>query len=349
MLKHFHAHYASRQWTACLAVTGALLRLLVIPLHAGFGLSGFQQREIRVEVDLVSLYVTVTDERGSALNDLRKENFRVWEDDTEQEIRHFSTDDAPYTIGMILDRSGSMAEVIDDVFQAALHTLQASKPEDEAFVIVFNDRLELLQDFTLDRKALGRALHKVHAGGQTAIYDAVHTALTHIRKGQYRKKALLVVTDGEDNSSGTTYRELLDFAQENSSIIYVIGFFGDTMRFGSLLADSPSVEKLSRLAQVTGGKAYFPKSMKECKQACLDTASELRQQYSLAYYPINRAKDGTWRKIRVEVAGLRAGQAQNLIVRTRAGYYAPSEPVGSGRFDAGNKPVLISGFFGRQF
>lgn len=349
LLKHILTHYVSRQWNACLTVPLAVSLVFATPLEAAFHPSDFQQPEIRVEVDLVSLYVTVTDSRGSALQGLSKENFRVWEDGAEQEIKHFSTDDAPYTIGLVLDRSGSMWEVIDDVFQAALHTLQASKPEDEAFVIVFNDRLELVQDFTSDREALERALHKVRAGGQTAIYDAVHTALTHIQKGPYRKKALLVVTDGEDNSSGTTFRDLLGFAQENSAIIYVVGFFGDAMRFGSLLAESPSVVELTRLAQVTGGKAYFPKSMKECKQACLDTASELRHQYSLGYYPTNRKKDGTWRKLRVEVTGLPPDQAQNLILRTRPGYYAPSEPVGRGRFDAGSKPVFISGFFGGQF
>lgn len=215
-----------------------------------------------------------------------------------------------------------MTEVIDDVFQAAFHTLRASKPEDEALVIVFNDRIELVQDFTLDRKALQRVLRKVRAEGQTALYDAVYTAVTHIRKAQYQKRALLVVTDGEDNSSGTTYRELLDFAQENSAIIYVVGFFRDPMRFGSLLAESPSVEKLTRLAQVTGGRAYLPTTMDECKQACLRIASELRHQYSLGYYPTNREKDGTWRSVRVELVGLPSDRAPENSVRTRAGYFA---------------------------
>ena len=256
---------------------------------------------------------------------LKKENFRVWEDKVEQQISHFSADDAPYTIGLVLDRSGSMPEVIDDVFQAAFHTLEASKPEDEAFVIVFNHRIELIQEFTFDRKALKRALRKVRADGRTALYDAVHTALSHIQKGQHRKKALLVVTDGADNSSETTYRELLDFAKESSVIIYVVGFFGDPMRFGSLLPESPNVGKLSRLAEATGGKAYFPISMEQCKQACLDTASELRHQYTLGYYPTNKEKDGTWRKMRVEVVGLPGDRAGDLRVRAREGYYAPNE------------------------
>ena len=309
----------------CLRVARAILALLVIAPLAGLGLSEAQEPKIRVEVDLVALYLTVTDNRGAPLPGLKKENFRVWEDEIEQKIEHFSTDDAPYTIGLVLDRSGSMAEVIDDVFQAAFHTFQASKPEDEAFVIVFNDRIQLVQDFTSDRKTLQRALRKVRAGGRTALYDAVHTALSHIRKGRHRKKALLVVTDGADNSSETTYRELLDFAKESSVVIYVVGFFGDMMRFGSLLPESPSAEKLTRLAEATGGRAYFPKTMEQCKQACLDTASELRHQYTLGYYPRNKEKDRTWRKIRVEAVGLPTNRAGDLRVRTKEGYYAPKE------------------------
>lgn len=108
-------------------------------------------------------------------------------------------------------------------------------------------------------------------------------------------------------------------------IIHVVGFFGDPMRFGGLLPESPSVEKLSRLAEVTGGRAYFPKTMEQCRQACLDTASELRHQYSLGYYPTNKEKDGAWRKIRVEVLGLHTDQAHGFNVRTREGYYAPRQ------------------------
>lgn len=217
-----------------------------------------------------------------------------------------------------------MKMVIDDVYRAALHTLEASKPEDEAFVIVFNDRVQLIQEFTNDRRTLEHALRKVDAGGQTALYDAVYTAINHVRKGKHRKKALLVVTDGADNSSQVSYSELLNFAKQSEVIVHVIGFFGDTMRFGSLLEESPDADKLKRLAEVTGGRAYFPRTMQQCRQACLDTASDLRHQYSLGYYPSNRNKDGTWRKIRIEVIGVPPERANEMIVRTREGYYAPT-------------------------
>lgn len=292
---------------------------------ASLCLSNSQERPIRVEVDLVPLYVTVADRRGAPLPGLRENNFRVWEDDVEQKISHFSVDDAPYTIALVLDRSGSMTMVIDDVFLAAFHTFEASKAEDEAFVIVFNDRIELVQEFTSDRKTLRRALHKVRASGQTALYDAVYTALVHIRKGRHEKKALLVVTDGADNSSETTFKELLEFARESPATIYIVGFFGDMMRFGSLLRDSPDAEKLTRLAEATGGRAYFPENMEQCKQACLDTAAELRQQYTLGYYPTNRQRDGTWRRIHVELVGLAADKLRDVSLRTREGYYAAKQ------------------------
>lgn len=277
-----------------------------------------QQPTIRVDVGLVNLYITVTDQRGLLVTDLRKDNFRVWDDEVEQEIRHFSTDDAPYTVGLVLDRSGSMSEVIGDVYKAAIHTLEASKSEDEAFAMIFDDQLELVQDFTSDRNLLLRSLRKVRARGSTALYDAVYTALKHSQKGRYRKKALLVVTDGADNSSEITYRELLEFAGDNPVIIYVIGLFGNSMQFGSLLSDTPDVDKLSRLAEATGGKAYFPKAMEACKQACSDIANELRHQYSIGYYPPDVEETPKRRAIHVELTNLGAARAGNLVVRTRA-------------------------------
>lgn len=301
--------------------TAAMLIVLGAFVLAGAEPSHSQQPTFRSEVDLVSLNVTVSDSHGVPIEGLSREQFHVREDDVEQQIRHFSDEDVPFTIGLVLDRSGSMVMVMDDVYRAALHTLEASKPDDESFVIVFNDRVELIQEFTSDRKVLERALKKVRAGGQTALYDAVYTAINHVRKGKYRKKALLVVTDGADNSSHTRYQELIDFAKAHEVLIHVIGLFGDMMQFGALLEDSPDADKLSRLAEVTGGRAYFPKTMAQCREACLDTARELRRQYSLAYYPSNRKKDGTWRKISIEVSGL-PDRERYLRIRTRQGYFA---------------------------
>lgn len=309
--------------TRALILRPALLWKLFLLCSCGLAALA-QEVPIRVDVGLVNLYVAVTDSAGRPMDGLGRENFRVWEDNTDQEIGHFSSEDVPFTIGLILDRSGSMEPVIDDVYQAALHTIEVSTEGDEAFVILFNDRIELLQDFTSDKKTLERAAHKVHAGGRTALYDAVYTGLHHIQKGKNRKKALLVVTDGADNSSETQFKDLLDLARQSEVLIHVIGLFGDPRRFGTLLEDSPDVDKLSQLAAITGGKAYFPKTMQQCKQACVDTAKELHHQYGLGYYPSNLTKDGTWRHIKVEVVGLPPG-GSDVVVRTREGYYAPRE------------------------
>ena len=235
--------------TKCAQLFRIASSFLGIMLPFASGVAHAQQTRIRVDVDLVNLYVAVTDGAGRPLAGLGKENFRVWEDNAQQEIRHFSSEDVPFTIGLILDRSGSMEPVIDDVYQAALHTIEASREGDEAFVILFNDRIELLQDFTSDRKALQKAANKVRARGRTALYDAVYTALRHIQKGRNRKKALMVVTDGADNSSETQFKELLDFARQSEVLVHVIGLFGEPMRFGTLLEDSPDVDKLSQLTQ----------------------------------------------------------------------------------------------------
>ena len=297
------------------------LLLCSIILVANIGVSAQERPGIRVEVDLVNLYVSVTNTRGLPIEGLGAEDFQVYEDDVEQQVRHFSTDDAPYTIGLVLDRSGSMAGMIDEVFQAAVHTVEESKPGDEAFVIVFNHQVELVQGFTTNRGELSRAVRRERASGRTALYDAVYTALNRIRKGHHQKKALLVVTDGEDNSSSTTFRELLDFARENSVIVHTIGMMGDGMRIDPLRADRPSVERLTRLADTTGGKAYFPRTMAECREACKRTAAELRHQYSLGYYSSNLARDGRWRSVRVELSGRKA---PDLLVRTREGYFGPT-------------------------
>lgn len=287
--------------------------------------SSVNRPSLKVETDLVSFNVTVTDGRNEPVRGLTSENFRVFEDDVEQAVHHFSDDDYPYCLGLVLDRSGSMYSVIEDVYNAAFHTVRASKPEDEFFVITFNQHVDLLQDFTSDQKLLQRQLKKVDSDGTTALYDAIYTSLKHLDRGHHDKKALLVVTDGADNRSSLKFKDLLEFIRERHVAIYVVGFFGSMGPASSLFEDTPEVDRLTDIARVTGGKAYFPKSMKECDNACIAIANELRRQYSLGYYPTNKNKDGSWRVIRVEVSAPPSLGATKLIARTREGYFAPTE------------------------
>lgn len=297
---------------------GILCAALLAWSQAAPSPSDAQQPEYAAEVEIVDVYVTVTDRSGSLVRTLTKDNFRVFEDGVEQTVSHFSSEDAPYTVGLVLDRSGSMTGVLADVFDAALHTLQASKPDDEAFAAVFDHRVDLVQDFTLDRKVLERALDKVRPGGETALYDAVRSALRHIQGSRYRKKALLVVTDGADNRSETAYPDLLRSLGQEPVIVYVVGFFAGP---GRRPDEARDVDRLGRLAETTGGKAYFPADMEACKRACVEIASELRQQYSLGYYPSNTEYSGAWRTIRVEVVGPAPERTGTVSIRARAGYY----------------------------
>lgn len=279
---------------------------------------------LKVETDLVSFNVTVTDEHNQPVKGLKQGDFRVYEDGAEQAIQHFSDDDFPYALGLVLDRSGSMYLVIDYVYNAAFHTIRASKPEDEFFLITFNQRVDLLQDFTSDRKLLQRQLKKVDSDGMTALYDAIYTGLKHLDHGHHDKKALVVVTDGADNSSTITLKYLLGFIRERNVPIYVVGFFEGMSPESSLFSDTFQVDALKKIAQMSGAKAYFPRSMKECDEDCIAIANELRKQYSLGYYPANKNKDGIWREIRVELRPP-LGETGKLGVRTREGYYAPAQ------------------------
>ncbi len=308
------------------------LASLVVSVLLNSGASAAQQNisaplprtDIRVEVDLVNLYVSVAGREGQASGNLKQENFRIFEDGVEQKIGHFSTEDKPFTLGLVLDRSESMTLVIRDVYNAAFHTIRASKPDDEAFIMTFNQDITLVQDFSTDREILRKRLKKVRASGFTAVYDAVYAALEHIRGGRRQKKALLVVTDGEDNRSHRSFYELLEYARTQEVIVYVVGFFGSMEFVGPPPPfRSRYMDLLAELASATGGRTYFPRSMKECEEVCIAIANELRQQYSLAYYPSNRRRDGAWRTIKVELNNLPNTKPDGLTVRARAGYYAP--------------------------
>ena len=276
---------------------------------------------IKVDVGLVNLQVTVNDRTGRPYAALKAENFRVYDNGTEQAIHHFNSDDVPFTMGLVLDRSGSMFMMMKEVYQAAFHTILSSKAEDEFFISTFNEQSGIQQDFTTDRQVLEQQLKQVKAGGATALYDAILEAVDHVRQGHHDKKALLVVTDGDDNSSTHRFEEVLERARQENVAIYVVGMFDkwDVM-------DEKTLKKLlTEVAEATGGKAYFPRTVKECEQACIAIAQELRQQYAVGYYPSLQARDGAWHNVQVKLQLAKDLENLGLVLRTRAGYYAPSK------------------------
>ncbi len=309
------------------AVLSAVLLIWLSPGRAQDAQSPSRPSEasIKVDVDLVVLHVTVTDRSGRPFAGLKAENFRVRDNGAEQAIHHFTTEDLPFTMGLVLDRSGSMSMVIDEVYQAAFHTIRASKPEDEFSIFTFNHELQRRQEFTTDRKILEKRLKGVAAEGRTALYDAVLAALNYIRGGRHDKKALLVVTDGADNSSKASFRDLLDRAHDESVAIYIVGFFGEESKYFSLVGEGELRAQLTELAEVTGGRAYFPRTMEECDQVCIAIAQELRQQYGLGYYPQPKVRDGSWHEVRIELQLPADLSNKGFTPRTRNGYFALQE------------------------
>lgn len=305
------------------ALFGSLAMLLVFQLFFAQSKDQLPQKgpsTLRLSVDLVSLNVVVTDAKGQPIPDLDKENFKVYENRVEQPISFFSHEDSPVSWGLVLDRSRSMSSVIRDVHQAALHLIDEGTGQDEMFVLTFNDEKQMVQNFTSDRNRLANALFDLRSSGKTAMYDAVTFALQRLRDGVHPKKALIVVSDGEDNSSELTLKELIEIAEEQDGVIYVIGLPEppDPRRKG--LRNMEARFQLERLAQATGGKAFFPSGVHRCQEAVRKIAIEVSHQYNIGYYPTRPVHGGEWRKIKVEV---RQGEpGRRYVARTRTRYFA---------------------------
>ena len=283
-------------------------------------------QSITVDVRLVNLNVAVEDKDGRSYAGLGANNFRIYDNGVEQAIHHFSDDDSPYSMGIVLDRSGSMAGMINDVYDAAFHTIRASKAGDEFFVELFNDQVEMKQGLTSDQGLLQRQLKGVVASGATALYDAILAGLDQLKEGRYDKKALLVVTDGADNTSKHSFQEVLQRARADGVVIYVVGMFDELMLAAELArGDDEMRALLSQIAEATGGRAYFPRTVKQCEQACIAIAKDLREQYSLGYYPHPKLFDGSWRIVQVQLNLPEELYRNRLTARTRAGYYAPRQ------------------------
>jgi len=262
------------------------------------------------------LNVSVFDKDGKILRDLPKSAFTVYENGEKQEITSFRQEDVPISLGLIIDHSASMTDKRDRVASAALAMVKASNPADEVFIINFNEKAELVHEFTNDLKALENALRNINPQGETAMRDALLLGIEHLRHhGKRDKKVLLVVTDGEDNSSMETQQHLVQVAQQNDVIIYAVGLLGAEEPASAARAK----KQLEELTTETGGRAWFPNDVAEITNIAPEIAHEIRNQYVLAYPPSNNALDGTFRKLKVEV------NVPGATVRTRSGYYAPRQ------------------------
>ena len=302
-------------------IAAAVLATVVAPLSSARGpvtSSVGQAPQFTGGTEMVALTVAVTDLKGQPIRGLRKENLFVFDDDVAQDVRVFSADAVPVSWGLVLDRSGSMAGMMDDVYSAALHAMDLASKSDEAFIATFNDRVTVEQEFTRDRHVLQNAVAGLRSEGGTALWDAVGDGLARMRGGAHRKKILLVVTDGDDNMSRRRFAELLGDAERSDVIVYTVGL---TESRGVMPwnrgTDAPFKRTLTRLAEATGGAAHFPDSMKKCQEVMRAIALEVHNQYLLGYAPPG-PQDGEWHRIRVEVRPAAEG---TRTARTREGYY----------------------------
>jgi len=282
---------------------------------------------ISVDVNEVVLHATVLDKKGRVVNDLNQNDFRIYEDGAPQTIKNFAHADVPVTMGIVIDDSGSMRDKRQAVNAAALIFAKTSNPQDQVFVVNFNDvyYLDTPGDFANTIEDLKSALDKIDSRGGTALRDAVIASLDHLKLGNRDKKVLLVITDGEDNASRYTLEELMNAAQKSSAVIYTIGLLGsdETSSLFKIRGGEAhrAAKVLKDLAEATGGEPYFPKSLDEVESTCRQIARDIRNQYTLVYRPTNLKKDGTFRSIRVDA--FESNGKNKLVVRTRPGYFAP--------------------------
>src|SRR5215469_11399962 len=294
--------------------------------------------KIKVDVNLVVLHTTVVDDRGNFVDGLTSDNFRVYEGKEEQKLSVFRREDIPVSMGLVIDNSGSMRDKRPRVNEAALTLVQSSNPQDEAFVVNFNDDfyLDLDKDFTNSIPELKEALERIDSRGSTALYDAIIGSLDHLKKGAKEKKVLLIVTDGEDNTSRNTLEKTVREIQKTDTVIYTIGLLGQESKKSAKTAR----RALTTIAQASGGVAYFPENVEDVHSICEQVAHDIRHQYTLAYYPSNAARDGSFRSVHVDV--IPPHGHGKLTARTRNGYYAPGGP-GSNAASVVPSPSSASG------
>jgi VWFA-related protein len=293
--------------------------------------SGSQSGEFTYSVDvgLVALHTTVVDRSGRLVGGLSAQHFRVYEDDVKQELAVFRNEDVPVTAGLVLDNSASMRRNRSTMKAGALSFVETSNPLDEIFLVNFNDdhHLDLEgKDFTSDIEELKTALEKTTTRGSTAVHDALLASLKHLKRGTRQKKVLLLISDGVDTTSLSTFQAALHEAKMSEAAIYLIQ-----------LPCSPDEEKsacrrarrnIRKLAEATGGAAYFPTTIEQVEGLCRRIAHDIRNQYVLGYYPSNRARDGRFRRVRVKIAPPRG--YKKLAARHRPGYYTRSPTGASG-------------------
>lgn len=277
---------------------------------------------LKMDVDMALVNVTVTDPYNRLVTGLDADNFRVYEDNVEQEIVSFSSEDVPISIGMIFDFSGSMANKVDKAREAALQFFKTANPQDEFFLVSFNERAELTSAFTNSVEDLQSSLMLTSAKGRTALLDAIYLGLSQMRGAHNAKRALLILSDGGDNHSRYNESDIKRLVREADTQIYAIGIF-DPLGYRNRTPEElngPSL--LTEITEMTGGRVFSVERLEDLPDIASKIGMELRNQYVLGYRPSNKAHDARWRKIKIRLRAPRGLPPLNVYAKT--GYYAPS-------------------------
>jgi Ca-activated chloride channel homolog len=277
-----------------------------------------QPYTIALDVDQVVLDVSVLNRKGGFVSGLEKEHFQVYDNGRLQEIEYFAHEDVPVTIGVVVDASGSMRPKRAEVISAGLAFIQASNPNDELFLIYFNNDVSVglgpEQKFTNELPVLREALLRLTCVGQTALYDAVGGALEHLQEGRFDKKALLVISDGADNVSRRKFSDVLEMTRRSKAVIYTISLYDEEN-------SDRNARILGSLSKASGGEFFSPSSVSEIVELCRRIARDIRNLYTISYKPSEGSRDGSYHSIKVEA---KAPGQERLTVRSREGYFSPA-------------------------
>ena len=323
--KRIFAAFVITAFVAALALQGQQTKPAVAQEESG--------AIFRSDTRLVVCHTTVVDKNGRLVTDVPPGSFTVYENNVQQPIKSVKREDVPVSIGLIIDNSGSMRDKRAKVEAAALALVKDSNPEDEVFIVNFNDEAFLDnphgKDFTSDINEMKEALTRIDSRGGTAMRDAIRMSIDHLKEKAHKdKKVLVVVTDGNDNSSMISLENLVRAAQQSEVLIYSVGLLSDEERREAKRAE----RALDELAVATGGETFFPKELSDVDRICHQVARDIRSQYTIQYSPTNAAMDGSYRQIKVAV-----NAPGHLTARTRSGYYATDKSVTASRSSFQNK------------
>lgn len=282
-----------------------------------------QPPTFQVGIEVINLNLSVTDGRNRYVTDLKEKDFAVFEDGVRQELSLFTHENLPISLALLMDVSASMDEKLPAARAAAIRFIKTLRPQDSAQIVQFNDRATVLQDFTPETALLEKAISKTAAAGPTALHNTIYIALKDLGKqkkaGELRRRAIVLLTDGEDTASLVSDEQVLELARKTEINIYCISLRPNRPQDRTRLAFSQAEYLLTALARETGGQVHFPNSLSELDTVYDRIAEELRTQYSLGYVSSNRRKDGKWRRIVV-----RTPERDDLQIRHKLGYYAPA-------------------------